>query len=159
LLEQHGLAAMASGWTLAGVRQSGRHQDELPLTMAVVEIWKNLGNELDADVHPSQSNALEFCLGSLSEMTEGDIYQVTEKHAKVSDIAYVHFRNVTGRMPNYQETFVDDGDMVRVISILDDAGYDGVIIPDHTPLMTSDAPWRAGMAYAMGYMRALQSMS
>ena len=112
------------------------------------------------DLYPSQANALEFCLGSLSEMTEGDIYQVTEKHAKAGDIAYVHFRNVTGKVPSYRETFVDDGDidMIKIVNILDDAGYDGVIIPDHTPLMTSDAPWHAGMAYAMGYMRALQSM-
>ncbi len=27
---------------------------------------------------------------------------------------------------------------------------------DHTPLMSCEAPWHAGMAYAMGYMRALQ---
>ena len=28
------------------------------------------------------------------------------------------------------------------------------IIPDHTPQMTCDAPWYAGMAFAMGYMKA-----
>ena len=33
-------------------------------------------------------------------------------------------------------------------------GYDGVFIPDHTPQMTCAAPWHAGMAYALGYMRA-----
>jgi mannonate dehydratase len=30
-----------------------------------------------------------------------------------------------------------------------------VLIPDHTPEMTCAAPWHAGMAYALGYMRAL----
>ena len=49
--------------------------------------------------------------------------------------------------------------MARIVGILNDAGYDGVIIPDHTPLMTCAAPWHTGMAYAMGYMRALQSTS
>ncbi|HVO38692.1 MAG TPA: mannonate dehydratase [Spirochaetia bacterium] len=29
-----------------------------------------------------------------------------------------------------------------------------VLIPDHTPLPECDAPWHAGMAYAIGYMRA-----
>jgi len=29
-----------------------------------------------------------------------------------------------------------------------------VIIPDHTPQMTCEAPWHAGMAYALGFMRA-----
>ena len=111
------------------------------------------------DLYPSQANALEFCLGSLAEMTKGDVYDVTEKHAKAGDIGYIHFRNVTGKVPHYRETFVDDGDidMARIVSILNEAGYDGVIIPDHTPLMTCAAPWHAGMAYAMGYMRALQS--
>ena len=32
--------------------------------------------------------------------------------------------------------------------------FDGVLIPDHTPQMTCAAPWHAGMAYAMGWMRA-----
>ena len=60
LLEQHDLAAMASGWTLAGVRQSGRHPDELPLAMAAVEIWKNLGTELDADIEYRQMGNLRL---------------------------------------------------------------------------------------------------
>ena len=31
---------------------------------------------------------------------------------------------------------------------------DGVIIPDHTPSVRCAAPWHAGMAYAVGYLRA-----
>jgi sarcosine oxidase, subunit beta len=50
LLEQGSLASMASGWTLAGVRQSGRHPAELPLATAAVARWKQLGEELGADV-------------------------------------------------------------------------------------------------------------
>ena len=113
------------------------------------------------DLYPSRSNVLGSCLGSLSEMTEGNIYEVTEKHAKVGDVGYIHFRNVSGKVPHYQETFVDDGDidMVKIVNILESAGYDGVIIPDHTPLMTCKAPWHAGMAYAMGNMRALEASS
>jgi sarcosine oxidase subunit beta len=50
LLEQGSLASMASGWTLAGVRQSGRHPAELPLATAAVARWEQLGDELGADV-------------------------------------------------------------------------------------------------------------
>jgi sarcosine oxidase subunit beta len=50
LLEQGSLASMASGWTLAGVRQSGRHPAELPLATAAVARWEQLGEELGADV-------------------------------------------------------------------------------------------------------------
>lgn len=48
LLDRFSPAAMASGWTLAGVRQSGRHVAELPLAKAAVEIWSLLAEELDA---------------------------------------------------------------------------------------------------------------
>ena len=109
------------------------------------------------DLVPSRANALEFCLGSLAEMTDGDVYAVTEQHAAAGDIGYVHFRNVVGKVPTYHEVFIDEGDldMRRIVEILARSGYDGVMIPDHTPLMSCPAGWHAGMAYAMGYMRAL----
>ena len=112
------------------------------------------------DIKPSYHNALEFCIGSLAEMTEGDIYEVIDQYSKQNAIAYVHFRNVRGKVPHYHEVFVDEGDvdMIRALRILHANGYDGVMIPDHTPQMTCDASWHAGMAYALGYMRAVITM-
>ncbi|HEX2101664.1 MAG TPA: mannonate dehydratase [Candidatus Synoicihabitans sp.] len=113
------------------------------------------------DLDPSPSNTLEFCIGSLAEMTEGDIYDVIDTYSRQGRLGYVHFRNVTGKAPYYRETFIDDGeiDMLRAIQILHRNGFDGVLIPDHTPQMACAAPWHAGMAYALGYMRAaLQSL-
>ena len=51
---------------------------------------------------------------------------------------------------------MDDGDidMLRILRILKQNKFEGVLIPDHTSQMTCDAPWHAGMAFAMGYMRA-----
>ena len=112
-------------------------------------------------LRPSPANALEFCLGTLAEMTEGDVYDATDRYSKQGKLAYVHFRNVRGKAPQYHETFVDDGDidMLRVLRILKTNGFDGVLIPDHTPQMSCGAPWHAGMAYALGYMRgALQAI-
>ncbi|WP_428700052.1 NAD(P)/FAD-dependent oxidoreductase [Stappia sp.] len=48
VIDSYGPAAMASGWTLAGVRQSGRHPAELPLARAAVEIWAGLDETLGA---------------------------------------------------------------------------------------------------------------
>ncbi len=48
LLEARGVAAMASRWTLGGVRQSGRDPAELPLAKAAVDRWGGLDEELDA---------------------------------------------------------------------------------------------------------------
>jgi mannonate dehydratase len=109
------------------------------------------------DLKPSPRNALEFCVGSLAEMTEGNIYEVVDAYSRQGKIAYVHLRNVHGKAPHYRETFVDDGDvdLFRVLSILKDNGFDGVVIPDHTPQVACRAPWHAGMAYALGYIRAL----
>ncbi len=112
------------------------------------------------DRKPSPANALEFCLGTLAEMTEGDIYQAVDQYSRQGKIAYVHFRNVTGKVPRYRETFIDDGDidMLHVLQILKKNKFNGVLIPDHTPQMTCDAPWHAGMAFAMGYLRAALRM-
>jgi mannonate dehydratase len=109
------------------------------------------------DRRPSRANALEFCVGSIAEMTEGDVYEAVDAYSQQGKLAYVHFRNVTGKAPYYRETFVDDGDvdMVRVLRILQNNGYEGVLVPDHTPQMTCGAPWHAGMAYALGYMRGV----
>lgn len=112
------------------------------------------------DSQPSSANQLEFCLGSLAEMTQGDIYETVEHYSRRKKVAYVHFRNVHGKVPNYKETFVDDGDidMPRVLRILERNGFSGVLIPDHTPQMTCSAPWHAGMAYALGFMRGCMRM-
>lgn len=90
-------------------------------------------------------------------MTEGNIYEYTEMYARDNRLAYIHLRNVKGKVPMYRETFIDEGDLdvKRIIKILNEINYEGVIIPDHTPLMACDAPWHAGMAYAMGYLKAL----
>jgi len=113
------------------------------------------------DLRPSPSNTLEFCLGSLAEMTEGNFYDAVESYSRQGKLGYVHFRNVRDKVPHYKETFIDDGevDMLRVLQILKRNNYQGVLIPDHAPQMSCAAPWHAGMAYALGWMKAaLQSL-
>ncbi len=143
--------AEAAGVTLAA------HPDDPP--MPVVRRTPRLVYQPDLyqkllDIMPGKRNALEFCLGSIAEMTEGNIYEATEKYAP--HIAYVHFRNVKGKVPSYREVFIDEGDidMIRIMRILKENSFNGVLIPDHSPQMSCDAPWHAGMAYTLGYMRA-----
>ncbi len=113
------------------------------------------------DISPSPSNALEYCLGTLTEMTgRGEsceaVYDALDRHAARGAIGYVHLRNVRGVVPHYREVFIDEGDLdvPRALRILADRGFDGVIIPDHAPSMSCPAPWHAGMAFAMGYLKA-----
>jgi mannonate dehydratase len=108
------------------------------------------------EIVPSRSNALEFCQGTVAEMPDVDVYETIERFASVGAIAYVHFRNVRGHVPDYTEVFIDEGDvdMIEALRRYVRCGFDGVIIPDHTPQMSCAAPWHAGMAYALGFIRA-----
>ncbi len=112
------------------------------------------------DLNPSPANTLEMCVGTMAEMAEGDIYETVDAVSRAGRVGYIHFRNVRGKVPHYFETFVDEGDtdMIKLLTILDRNGYDGVLIPDHTPQMQCAAPWHAGMAFAMGYIKAAITM-
>lgn len=109
---------------------------------------------------PSPSNMLELCVGTLAEMTEDNIYDAIDSYSRQNKIAYIHLRNVEGKVPHYRETFIDEGevDMLRILAILQRNHFDGVMIPDHTPQMTCAAPWHAGMAHTLGYMLAAKAM-
>lgn len=60
VVERYAPAAMASGWTLAGVRQSGRHPAELKLALAAVALWPSLADELGADTVYRQDGNLRL---------------------------------------------------------------------------------------------------
>ena len=106
--------------------------------------------------NPSPANCAELCIGSLAEMTEGNIYADVDRWSRENRIGYVHLRNVRGQVPRYHEVFIDEGDVdiSRILMILHKNGFEGTVIPDHTPQVSCDAPWHAGMAYALGYIRA-----
>lgn len=112
------------------------------------------------DIVPSHSNALDFCMGTVQEMTDGDLYETIDLYTRQQKICYVHFRNVIGKVPEYREVFVDEGDidMIKALRIYKQNNFDGVFIPDHTPQMSCNTPWHAGMAYALGYMKAALSI-
>ncbi|MBI2191927.1 MAG: mannonate dehydratase [Planctomycetes bacterium] len=142
----------------SGVRLAA-HPDDPP-----VPVLRGVGRLLTShegykrliEMKPSPSNALEFCQGTVAEMGQ-DIYEAIRYFGSRGKIAYVHFRNVRGDFPNrFDEVFIDEGDvdMVRAMRAYQEVGYDGVLIPDHTPHVTCPASWHAGMAYALGYMRA-----
>ena len=75
LVDRYGPAAMASGWTLAGVRQSGRHPAELPLAKRAVSLWEHLAERLGAPTHYTRRGNLRLArtpdeLASIARMVE-----------------------------------------------------------------------------------------
>lgn len=144
----------------AGVRLAA-HPDDPPLP--VLRGTGRLIYEPDRyqrllDLVPSHHNALEFCVGAISEMRGEamNVYEAIDQYSQQGKIGYIHLRNVHGKIPNYHEVFIDEGDtdMFRILGILKKNNFDGVIIPDHVPEMTCDASWHAGMAHALGWMKA-----
>jgi mannonate dehydratase len=135
------------------------HPDDPPVPVIRGQprmLYESTGFRRLVGIDPSPSNKIDFCLGTVGEMADGGVYDAVDEQSRDGRIAYLHFRNIRGRVPEYRETFIDEGDtdMLRVIAILKRNAFDGVLIPDHAPQMSCDAPWHAGMAFAMGYMAA-----
>jgi mannonate dehydratase len=146
----------------AGVRLAA-HPDDPPMATMRKQprlVYQPRMYQRLIDIAPSRSNALELCIGTLAEMTEDNIYDAVDSYSKQGKIAYVHLRNVVGKVPHYRETFIDEGevDMIRMMAILHKNNFDGVLVPDHTPQMSCSAPWHAGMAHTIGFMLAAKAM-
>jgi len=146
----------------AGVRLAA-HPDDPPMPTVRGQarlVYQPVMYQRLLDAVPSPNNALEFCVGTLAEMTDGDIYETVDRYSRQGRIAYVHLRNVTGKVPTYRETFIDEGDvdMLRVLEILHRNGFDGMVIPDHAPQMSAPGSWHAGMAHTLGFILAALKM-
>ena len=110
------------------------------------------------EIYPSDSNAIEFCQGTFSEMEGEDIYEMVRYFGERRKILYVHFRNVSGQVPSFHEEFVNTGyvDMYRAMRIYRDVGFDGFFIDDHVPQTFQDTAWgHRGRAFANGYIQAM----
>ncbi len=112
------------------------------------------------EIVPSPSNGLEFCQGTVSEWCEtaDEVYEAIRYFASRKKIAYVHFRNVRGTVPKFEETFIEEGkvDMLEAMRAYKESDFGGVLIVDHTPGIVGDTRWgHRGRAYGIGYMKAL----
>lgn len=107
------------------------------------------------DLVPSPSNGMLFCQGCVTEMQGVDVYDAIRKMGSMNKIVMVHFRNVRGEFPHFQETFVDNGDvdMFRAMQAYRDAGFKGPFSLDHSPMFPGAEV--ANQAFVIGYLRAL----
>jgi mannonate dehydratase len=109
----------------------------------------------------SRNWGLTFCVGTWSEGGDRmgkDVSGMIRDFGGRQKIFEVHFRNVTGPLPHFVETFPDDGylDMYQVMKTLRQARFSGAVEPDHVPRLAGDSGiLRAGTAYCIAYMRAL----
>lgn len=118
------------------------------------------------DIADSDFFGMEFCCGCWLEGGKefGDIYSNFKEFSEKGKVFIVHFRNVTCPLPQFTETFLDDGygDMKEIMRMIIESGYSGTVTLDHTPVVenfnsgkqVSDA---IATGYAVGYLKALVS--
>ncbi len=99
-----------------------------------------------------------LCVGCWLEGGPGmgqDVFETIRYFGKQRKLFKVHFRNVDQPLPHFVETFIDDGymDMYRVMKVMREVDFDGVLIADHIPQMGKDP--RLGTAFTVGYIKAL----
>ena len=138
------------------------HPDDPPLSpmcgiariMRSVEHFQRL-----VDLHDSPCNGLTFCQGCFSEM--GADIPAAIRHFR-GRIHFVHFRDTVGDTRNFRETFHDNGktDMLAAMRTYKEIGYEGVMRPDHVPLLEGETGPATGYTmmgrlFAVGYMRGL----
>ena len=105
---------------------------------------------------------MELCVGCWLEggkASFGDIEKGIREFVKSNKVFVVHFRNVSGVIPYFVETFVDDGyaDMYDIMKTFVGAGYNGTLVLDHAPVIVGLEVGSeiASTAYAIGYIKAL----
>ncbi|HZO57437.1 MAG TPA: mannonate dehydratase [Bryobacteraceae bacterium] len=88
-----------------------------------------------------------------------DVFQAAREFQKLGKLWKIHFRNVTGPIPDFVETYVDDGytDMKKLMRTLVEIDFRGNLIADHVPEMKGGR--YAGWSYSLGYIKALYDMA
>jgi mannonate dehydratase len=112
------------------------------------------------EINPSTYHGLNFCQGTVSEMLKDpnrEISDVIRYFGTRKKIFNVHFRNIHGGFLNFEETFPDCGDvdMLAALRVYQEVGYDGMLMPDHVPIIQGDNGGRQAFAFAYGYIRGL----
>lgn len=144
----------------AGVRMA-LHPVDPPVLESlggIPRLFRNVESfERAMETVPSDNHGLKLCLGCFSQMGE-DVNEVLRRFAQRDQIVFVHFRDVAGTVPEFNETFVDQGNFetVEAVRTLDDVGFEGAVIPDHVPKMEGDDDWRhRARGFTIGYLRGV----
>jgi len=93
----------------------------------------------------------------MTELLGQGVYDFIAEMSAKNKVQWVHFRNVRGQLPHFEEVFMDEGDidMKRAMEVYRDNGFNGPFMMDHTPQFQGGDSARYGKAYANGYIRRL----
>ena len=99
----------------------------------------------------------------MADAADDGIYEMIRYFTERNKVLYVHFRNVSGTIPKFNEEFINTGyvDMKRAMETYNAAGFDGVFMDDHCPLITGDTDFPGNWGgyrsriFAQGYIQAM----
>jgi len=111
-------------------------------------------------IQESPYHGLNLCLGSTAEMLQDparEIHDVIRYFGHRQKIFNIHFRNIRGRRNDFQEVYLDNGDMDmgEVIRTLYEVDYPYMVMPDHVPKHPNDPEGLQAFAFSYGYIKAL----
>ncbi len=153
----------------AGVRLA-LHPDDPPVPMlgGVARLFHEpagfkRAEEIAIATGAEEAWGLDLCLGCCSEMPGGrdSVIEMIEHFGPTGRILYVHFRDVQGTVPVFQECFLGEGnwDPAEILLLLHRSGFTGFLLDDHVPHMDGDSTWNhRARAHAVGYMQGLINM-
>lgn len=146
----------------AGVKLA-LHPDDPPVARVggISRLFWNVENfKRASDIANSEAWGVNLCLGTFSSMAGGgaNIYRMIEHFGPLNKIEYVHFRNVQGTVPHFNECFLGDGNFVplEAMKALKQVGFNGFMIDDHVPWIDYDNEWgHRSHANQMGFLQGL----
>jgi mannonate dehydratase len=111
-------------------------------------------------IQASPYHGLNLCLGTTAEMLQdpvNEIHDVIRYFGRRKKIFNIHFRNIRGKRDDFQEVYLDNGDMdmLEVIRTLYEVDYPYMVMPDHVPRHPDDPGGRQAFAFSYGYIKAL----
>lgn len=155
------IQALAPAAEEAGVRIA-LHPDDPPVPAldGVARILRDVdGLERALAIADSPAVGLNLCLGTISAAGgQAAVLDAIRRFGPGGHIVCVHFRDVRGVVPAFEECFLGEGnfDPVTVMRTLAESRFDGFMLDDHAPRLVGDSAYaHRGRAHAVGYLQAL----
>lgn len=103
-----------------------------------------------------------LCLGCCSELGGADeVKKAIRFFAERNKLFSVHFRDVKGCLPHFEECFLGEGNFnpPEILQLLVKCGFDGLIMEDHVSKLDNDTVYgHRARAHELGYIKGMIDM-
>jgi len=114
------------------------------------------------NIADSPNWGVNLCLGCCSELGGANgVKEAIRYFGGRKKLFSVHFRDVQGQLPHFQECFLGEGNFnpPEIIRLLAEYKYDGLIMEDHVAKLSFDTVYgHRARAHELGYIKGLIDM-